>query len=187
MYRDINDQKGFTLVELMMVLAVLGLLLGIGLPSLSGFFAKQQADAATSEAWRHLVSARDFAVSSRRRVTFCGLNDQGQCANTGIVSFVVFVDYDQDYLLSDSDYIYAEFDSSYPGQTELYASRKPSITFNPSGSARQFGSVFFCPKANNKALIRRISINRSGRSYIAKSDPNKGYVLAAGKKEIECS
>ncbi len=73
-------QAGFSLLELLIVLNLLGLMLAIGWPSLQEMLARQHAQSYIRQFQQHLNFARIMAISSGRVVTFCPRHS-GQCLN----------------------------------------------------------------------------------------------------------
>lgn len=75
-----NNQKGFTLIELMVALVLLVVLLGIGVPS----FRAMREGAAISAVSNDLVTALSFArndsIDKGANVTVCSSNDQVNCS-----------------------------------------------------------------------------------------------------------
>jgi prepilin-type N-terminal cleavage/methylation domain-containing protein len=65
---DRPAQQGFTLVELMMVIAVLGTLVGMAVMVSPSFVRTARADAGLAQALDVLRSAREMAISQRRNV-----------------------------------------------------------------------------------------------------------------------
>jgi type IV fimbrial biogenesis protein FimT len=64
-------QRGLTLAELMVVVAVSGILLGIGIPSFQGLMAQNRATSAANQLQSSLQFARSTAVAQGRTVTVC--------------------------------------------------------------------------------------------------------------------
>lgn len=87
---------GFTLVELMITLFIVGILLAVGLPSLKTFMQGNQLIASTNELISALHIARSEAIKLNSRVSICDSNDGKTCALTGDWSngWIVFVDFD---------------------------------------------------------------------------------------------
>ena len=63
------EQRGFTLIELMVTLVVLAILLGIGVPSFTEWVRKSRIQAATSNYTGLLAQARSEAVNRQKAIT----------------------------------------------------------------------------------------------------------------------
>jgi len=85
---------GYTLIELMSMLAVVSILATVGLPLLNVFFESNRMISNTNEIVTGLHIARSEAIKRQSRVTMCQSNDQAACTNTGKWEdgFLVFVD-----------------------------------------------------------------------------------------------
>jgi len=67
-------QRGFTLVELLVVVTVLGILLGIGIPSFRSLLEQNRATSAANQLQASLQFARSTAIAQGRPVTICVAN-----------------------------------------------------------------------------------------------------------------
>jgi type IV fimbrial biogenesis protein FimT len=88
--------SGFTLIELVITLAVVGILLAVGVPSLKTFMQSNQLVASTNELISALHVARSEAIKLNRRVSICDSSDGKNCGGTGDWSngWIVFIDAD---------------------------------------------------------------------------------------------
>ena len=93
-----KKHTGFTLIELMITLAVVGILLMVGVPSLKTFMQGNQLIASTNELISALHVARSEAIKLNTRVSICESSDGANCAATGSWKngWIVFVDSDGD-------------------------------------------------------------------------------------------
>ena len=88
---------GFTLVELMIALTVLGILVAAGLPSLANLVRDQRIKTATSDVYVSLIYARSEAIKRNDRVVVCSANSTlDGCANSSnwAAGWIVFLDTD---------------------------------------------------------------------------------------------
>jgi len=86
--------SGFTLIELMITLAIVGILLMVGVPSLKTFMQGNQLIAASNELVSALHIARSESIKLSSRVSICDSSDGKTCGGTGDWSngWIVFVD-----------------------------------------------------------------------------------------------
>lgn len=67
----INHKHGFTLIELMITLAVLGVLIAVAAPSFTNLVASNRASSVSTEVAGAIMFARAEAVKRGKRVTMC--------------------------------------------------------------------------------------------------------------------
>ena len=91
-----NKHSGFTLIELMITLAIVGILLTVGVPSLKTFMQGNQLIASSNELVSALHVARSEAIKLNSRVSICESSNGTSCSNTGSWKngWIVFVDFD---------------------------------------------------------------------------------------------
>lgn len=90
--------SGFTLIELMITLFIAGILLAVGLPSLTSFMQRNQLVASTNELISAFHIARSEAIKLNSRVTICASSNSSSCSGgtNWDSGWVVFVDADGD-------------------------------------------------------------------------------------------
>ena len=77
-----RQSQGFTLIELMITLAVLAVIIGIATPSFTATIRENQLTAISHELHAGLQFARSEAIKRRQTVTVCRRNADGTaCAN----------------------------------------------------------------------------------------------------------
>lgn len=91
-----HKHTGFTLIELMITLAIVGILLTVGVPSLKTFMQGNQLIAASNELISALHVARSEAIKLNSRVSICESSDGTNCSTTGSWKngWIVFLDAD---------------------------------------------------------------------------------------------
>ena len=78
-----NKRRGFTLLELLITLAIAGIVLAIGVPALREMLWQNRLTAHTNEFLTALAFARSEAIKRGRRVTLCKSSDGANCSDDG--------------------------------------------------------------------------------------------------------
>ena len=74
-------KQGFTLVEVIVAIAVVGILSAIALPSMGDFLVKMRVDNEISEMQRLLLTARNIAINTGKNTTVCPLSGKNCTSN----------------------------------------------------------------------------------------------------------
>jgi len=96
-----NRQAGFNIIEMMVAVAVLGILLGFGVPGLQAIMQNNRLTSQINQLSTALALARSEAIKLNERVVVCASTDGAECAATSDTSgwddgWVVFVDRNAD-------------------------------------------------------------------------------------------
>jgi type IV fimbrial biogenesis protein FimT len=76
----VGDQRGFTLVELMVVLALAAVVLVLGVPTFSDVIERTSLATATNMLVGSMNAARSEAITRRVPVVICASSDGGTCS-----------------------------------------------------------------------------------------------------------
>ena len=178
---NFRPYSGFTLIELITVIAVLVITLGLAVPSFSSLIARNQQTSLINQFSTSLAHARYYAVQNSRRVILCPSTDLESCTGgfDWQQGFISFVDENYNRLRDAEEKLLAvtQVDRNEVKVQTSTARRK--IVFYPSGSSPGSNvTIKFCSNVANipgKALI----LSNSGRARFAKTTPSGA--------EIACS
>lgn len=173
--------SGFTLIELITVIAVLLVTLGLGIPGFSGLIASNQQTSLINRFSTSLAHARYYAVQNSRRVVLCPSIDLESCTGgfDWQQGFISFVDENYNRLRDEKEKLLAVTQIDRNEVQVQTSTGRRKIVFYPSGSSPGSNvTIKFCSNAANipgKALI----LSNSGRARLSKT--------TAGGDEIACS
>jgi len=166
---------GFSLIELLIALAILGLLLGLGVPSYYDWIASRELANHAEYLAETLNHARSEAVKHSARVNLCKSADGMQCANTGTWSagWIMFADDNIDGRIENAESLIRR--DGPPGNGITVTANKPLdsyVSYTGFGYARllngalQMGTFVVC-KPGQKAI--HVVLANSGRVRISKT------------------
>ncbi|MDO6610063.1 GspH/FimT family pseudopilin [Shewanella sp. 1_MG-2023] len=161
-----HDLKGFTLVELMVTVAVAAILLTVGVPSLVSLYEGQRANSNISKINSSMQFARSQAVSYGSRVSVCPFNGTS-CDSDWTQGFSIFIDNGTLGSLDSTNGIQDTVLRSVEGfnSDDFISSSLSRYTFNADGlmNLSQTGNIIYCPGKKTHADSRGITIGVSGR------------------------
>ncbi len=174
-----KSKKGFTLIELMVTVALLAILLTLGVPSFTSGLKSNRVTAETDKFLAALSFARIEAIKRNADVQICKSSDSATCGTSSSVNWhdgwIIWSDSDSDSSL-DSDEIIQLADKTRGAFTitpSITEANSRSLLYRPDGTARtgtgQFGlSFWFCPSDDDQYYARTIQVGATGRPEYSK-------------------
>lgn len=139
-----KKRHGFTLVEMMVTIAILGILLAIAIPSYQRFVLDTRMTTQANEFLTMLHFTRSEAVKRNTRVTICKSSDGATCTMTGDwrQGWIVFVDAPANGTLDGADVVLRVHGALEGGSTLVgNNSAADYISYLPSGQSSLASNV----------------------------------------------
>jgi type IV fimbrial biogenesis protein FimT len=184
-----RKHSGFSIIELMVVLAIVGTLVATGLPAMADWVKNSRRTAGLNDFVATLTAARSEAVKRNARVAACPTDDfdsaDAKCSGEkdwAAKGWIIFQDTDNDYDRADDEEIIATgapmASRTLVGDNHLFAYR-PNGRYEADGdSDAETGQYLLCDSRGD-AEARFILIPLTGRPQISQTDHN-------GDKPSDC-
>jgi type IV fimbrial biogenesis protein FimT len=107
-WRSIQAQAGLTMIELIVVMLIVGILMGIGIPSYRYITYSNRTTTEVNSLLGDLQLARVEAVKEGQTVTVCPSSDAASCTNNSTTwqnGWIIFSDVNSDHTVADPKYI----------------------------------------------------------------------------------
>lgn len=169
---SIQSSIGFTLIDLMMTIAIMSILFGTALPAFDEFLNKQKVVSESFELRGVLQKARATAITNRVKVTICPTNNQTNCGNDWSDGYMVFIDENGDRHLNETDSLisYNQIQSDKISLRWKAFGHQHSMQWHETGiTNHQNGSFEFCFTGKPK-LSRALIITKAGRIRASKDE-----------------
>ncbi|MFP4131879.1 MAG: GspH/FimT family pseudopilin [Thiohalospira sp.] len=154
-----HPAAGFTLVELMVVLAVFTILASAGIPALQAMLADHRHAAQVNTLTSHIQRARAEAVRHGHPVTLCPSSDAATCdGGEWEEGWLLFADTDGDGSVDDDDRLLAAGEGLRTAQASFNQSR---LTFRHDGTTAFNGTLTLCDASRSR--VTDLVISRGGR------------------------
>jgi type IV fimbrial biogenesis protein FimT len=175
---DRRKTGGFTLIELMIVLAVVAVMVGAGAPAMTSMIRSIQLTNASNDLLWGLFMARSEAVKRKSRVVVCKSADGIVCAQVGgwEQGWLVFQDNDNDGQHDQGETI---LHRAQPLPPELRVTGNVTVaryvSYAPTGATQliggnfQAGTITLCRRSADSGEARQIVVSSSGRPRVQKS------------------
>lgn len=175
---------GFTVIDLLITLAIMSLLFASAVPNMDSIIAKLESQHVAREVYQSLQVARQHAVTSGKTVSICGSSRQGRCLLKDFDHIQVFLDNNRNKQRDDDEELITLLNLDMRGSLRLNA--HTALKYQSNGSSYTPASFIYCPgKSIHKPFIKRITVSFSGRVYVASSD-KKGIVRNTRGHAIQC-
>jgi len=163
--RPERSAAGFSLLELLIVIATLSILMGFAVPAMTNFVKNDRLVAQINTLAGHLAQARSAAVTRHQSIILCASDDQASCSsNDWADGWILFVDVNNDTDLTAADEILSQY-QGLPGGSSLSGSMGSKVIYDGRGWATNtFGSFALCDDRGD-AYMKSISIQRTGRVH----------------------
>lgn len=185
-------QQGFTLVELMAVMAVIGIVSALAMPSFSSLLEKQRISSRSHELHVFLQAARIEAVTRNRTVSICASENGNGCSgsrNWSGKSLLAFVDDNRNGKIDQKEAILQVQESSRSNETVTWRSfrNKSYLQWQPTGSTfYQNGNITLCPKSGDPRHAGILILNAAGRIYPGSDRNHDGIPEGSDGKNVRC-
>ncbi len=157
-------QPGFSLMEILLTVAILTLGLLMSLPSLHDFLANQRMRSDHSKLTMDLLYGRSIAVNQGQRVVLCPSSDGTECLQDPYweSGWMLFVDSDNDRELSEGEHK-LKISPELSALTARSSSSRQRIRFFPDGSATGSAATITLCGPRGAQFARAIVVSNSGR------------------------
>jgi len=166
---------GFTLLELMITIAILAILLAIGIPSLQALIASSQLTTQTNNLITALNITRSQAIKNNTRATLCTSNDGTTCTLTPWHDgWLIYIDRNLNSQLDPTETITTIGQTTRNLKISGNTNVANRLTYQADGSLfSMVGTIRLCiATAALKDNARNIIINHFGRARIARLNLN---------------
>jgi type IV fimbrial biogenesis protein FimT len=176
-----KSEYGFTLIELMVTLAVAAIILGLGVPSLKEFISSNAMTSKANIFVADLNFTRSEAIKRGSRATICKSNNQTLCTTAGgwEQGWIVFVDINNSGTVEPDEIL--RVGEVFTGSLTLRGNSNvvnQIIYSNTGRSEGSNGTLIFCDDriknfGADKVKARAVIISNTGRARVIKGDdPN---------------
>lgn len=181
-----KQQRGFTLAELMVVLAMAAVLTGMAVPSFRTMIADNRLATATNTFVSHLALARSEAIKLRTTISLCRSGDPdaaapvcagaGSTANDWTTGWLVFANVGTAVGTFDAGDTLLRVGAGFPAGGSLAvtanAVSNASVTFRADGTSAMGGTAVFTVCDDEGDIRgRQLTISTTGRSVLLKGTP----------------
>ncbi|MFI3245471.1 MAG: GspH/FimT family pseudopilin [Ferrimonas sp.] len=155
-----HQQRGLTLIECTIALAILMIVLGVSQPAMKDLFAKGRTSAYVDRLYADIQHARQLAIVYMNSVTICPLDETQRCNWQWQQGYSVFIDADPKGEFDQADELIVVRPGPDP-RDQLSANRN-QIRFSTDGFTGNSGSLRYCPERYDSPLRQQLTISATG-------------------------
>lgn len=147
-------ERGFTLIELMVTLTIVGILLTVAVPSFNKMMADNRQIAQINELLGSLMYARSEAITENKAIAVCASSTQTSCSSDWSQGWIVYVP-------GATTITPLRVHSALSGGNTLSSTTGASFTFNANGTSSASGTFTLCD-SRLSAYARALYLSSTG-------------------------
>jgi type IV fimbrial biogenesis protein FimT len=185
------NARGITTSELMVTLAIAGILAGTALPAMTRFHQQQQSTVVLNQLIGAVQFTRHAAITHRAPVTLCPSADAAYCAarDHWHEGAIAFVDENANGRRDPGERLLRVF-GPLPSGTRVYwrsFRNRSYLQMMPTGMTNwQNGSFLYCPADGDARHARSLIVNAQGRVRTARDLTGDGIANDAAGQPLAC-
>lgn len=185
-----KKQTGFTLIELIVAVAILGIMASIAVPNYGSFIRRSQQSSAYNNLVGTISLARIEAVKRSRVITLCVSSNQTSCdaatSENWAAGWIVFVDENGDGTVQTGDDVLTA-EQDIPGSLKITSDFGSFLSIAPRGRLRNRGSFVICDSTGEDENGMAINLWVTGLGRQASDSDGDGIVEKLDGSAIDCS
>jgi type IV fimbrial biogenesis protein FimT len=182
--RQVHQQQGTTLVEMMIVVGILAILSTMGVPSFISIITKAKVTAEVNELNALMRFARFKAIEQEGTVVLCPAEDYSTCSKNWDAPKIVFFDNNHNQIRDPDEPLITSKPKSDNGLQISSGNRL--IRFYESGVTASPASIKVCPDTLEAKYARLLSLSLQGKLSLSKDRDEDGIHETNAGKELSC-
>lgn len=179
-----KQQKGVTLVELMVTVSIVAIILGFVSPSIQSILIKNRIVAEINETSSLIQYARHHAIDEQAQVVVCPSADYSVCSTDWNHPKIVFIDDDDNDIRGAGEELLITISAT--SATSLMTNTNDIIKFFETGEANLATDILLCHKDGNAQYARSLSVTPQGRVKMSTDSDKDGVNEDASGTPLSC-
>ena len=177
-----NNERGFTLIELIVTVTILAIIATIAIPYILGLLARMEAKRIAGQIDNTLTLAKAESYIRKQDLLVCLSNNDGICHRDSFKQLLLFSDKNNNSNFDAGIDSLIDEQSLNPKYSTLYLrvgnNRHYTKFWGDSGSPRgHFGHIKYCPTSTYNRTMYQISFSQIGRITYK---PNENHPTGCG-------